>query len=308
MNNINNSFLQSHLLNLWAQFQKQCNRITILNKEHPLVQVAIKISGVFVAVISGFLLIKVACFLKEKMFSSPKEDKTNYIEQLPLEMMLYIGTFLSPKQQLEASFVSSKFREVMTHDALWSKNLSDPEHRVWGAVMWNCERNQETHTYQFVDNQDEGGGGEKINSFKSFLAYQKLPNEPVLKYLGRLLPGGPIAYNEYPTIKFLSPDWSTLEINSSFLKGQDSLNNYFFALRIMKPEDNEPVALIFRQVKNAHGFLKWKQEANKYWTQDELNLEENDTLNYVLALLRRESRESLERFKAPFLYKSIQLI
>jgi len=214
----------------------------------------------------------------------PEKNTQGAFKSVCHDVIIHMATYLTDKDKLNLRIASSYFKEEMGSPVLWKDRLLD--NGIWGAASISFQYDKKKSGYHYKIEKMSWN-----NPVEQLCAYVKLSRKEGLgvdlKYIARLMPGGPVAFDQLPNLKI--DDVSKLEpkdMPSSLVRGTDNQGVNFFALRVVDTSiaDQTPVVLLFVQNRNH----KWKQVKNPYWTQDQIRLYCNKDLNYILDIVKKE--------------------
>lgn len=223
----------------------------------------------------------------------------DYLKEITEDIFVYIATFLEKSKRLESRTVSKKFDSLMTLPIFsdeFATNL-----RLWGSYT------------------------NRSDPWNQIKAYMKLSKtlDGFLLYLARLIPGGPVAFDQIPYLEL--DDASLLQISDvsqPIIRGKDKKNFNFFAIRLLNEVDQIQYPLIFtKEIRTYQCTINsvttielastpWIQEKNGLWEKDTLKVTSNDTdLSYILNLIQRSPYiQNSQRFNSPQYIKTLKII
>ena len=209
------------------------------------------------------------------------------LKKITDDILVYVATFLEKSERLNLRTVSKKFGTRMTLPVFSSEFALNS--RLWGAYA------------------------ERSDPWNQIKAYMKLSKtlDSFLEYLARLIPGGPVAFDQIP---YLEPDDASLlqlsDINKSIIRGKDKNNFEFFAIRLLNEVDQKRCALIFtKELRKFQQFNPWIQEKNSLWEKDTLKMTSETDLSYMLNLIQGTSYiQNDQRFNSSKYIKTLKLI
>jgi len=244
-------------------------------------------------------------------------SNTIFADRLYDDLFNYLGSeFLETRDLIGLSATSRGTYQRMRSPIIWQPILH--EYRIWGAtkyVLQHIRRNNQAPGYALVP----VNALPKIHPMDQLRAYHRILMEnegsqknQVFDYLARLMVGGPLAFYEIPK---LSPaDATSLQVEdmpASIIRGVDAKNKVFFAMLVRDRTSliPTPEVLVFvNQGENGRINDSWLQVANGVWGPNEVKIQEQNDLNYILALFRREDLTTRNDITSAKLKASIEIV
>jgi|GEM_PF-5190446 len=222
-------------------------------------------------------------------------NQTNCFDNLSSDLLIYMSSFLKMKDVVNNTLISKKFVSIMRSKYIWATFLAHPNYRIWGATNWNFTHTKEKgYHYQETEIIPQN---DPFTQLQTYHTLTKIGLHRNFIYLARLMPGGPIAFQNILQLdlrkeaRLLTP----ADLPQHILCGKDILGRQFFALNLF---DKEMITLVF--VDEAG----WCQVANPFWKENQLKFDYLEVLNYILALLKGDDL-SYQNDLSPLFLKSV---
>ena len=228
---------------------------------------------------------------------------------ISLEMCVHIASYLRCRDRVKSMEVSNDFYNVMRSKYLWSEYLAHPDYRIWGATRWSLVHRSQGYQFTSADQIYEEDPFYQLRTYHELYKSQEAgPENEFFDYLARLMPGGPLAFKAIPQLNLPNAmDLKPEEMSASLMRGKDQQGLTFFAMRLVDREESEakPIVLLFTR-SGSHG--PWVQQANAWWKENTLKVSYQDTLNYILTIIKCESLSARNIFLPPPFKKGVELV
>lgn len=174
-----------------------------------------------------------------------------------------------------------EIRFIREYDQFFGEENQD---RLWGATNFEGQINRPTENVPLSTQKEvyrtlkKKGLAGSINDF--------------FDYLPRLMPGGSVAFQKIPV--FYPYDATKLQpsdMSGPLCRGKDLMNRWFLAMHVRDAaiaQHSSTVLVFTHPAGTFHVDSLWKQVANAYWSENQLQPANKNILNYILGIICRE--------------------